>query len=349
MKPEPLVNIVMVTYNHEKYISQAIESVLMQNCSFKFQLIIGEDSSTDRTREICERYRDIYPEKIILMERKKNMGMAANYGQVFNVCTGKYIAILEGDDFYTDSNKLTKQIGILESNPEFGVIHSNYLVLYENKKVKVGHALLKKKMLHGELYNSLALKNTICPATTCFRRELFEQHVDFKFAVENSLQTIDLFIWLELSYHTKVFYLEDITSCWRVINTSISNNKDIERYNNFVNCSALILEYYFNKYSFNNNDLRNPIGIIYKDLILRYIEINNYEKAREYINKLDFTNSNFWWIWLLSHYKILNPLHKGIKNFKLFASHIKQSLIKKLFNHNSKDITFCFFIIVNIL
>ena len=328
MNTIPIVNIVMVTYNHEKYISQAIESILMQECAFEYQIIIGEDCSTDNTLEICKHYRDAYPKKIILLTSESNMGMAANYRQVFNACTAKYIAILEGDDFYTDSQKLTKQIEVLELNMEYGIVHSNYSVLYENGNIKLGHGLTRKKKLHGELYNSLTLNNTICPATACFRRDLFEKYIDFKFAVDNSLQTIDIFIWLGLSFHSKVFYLDEITSCWRVVNTSISNNKDILAYENFIKGSALILQYYFDKYSFINNDINEPLSLIYKGLITRLIEIKDYEKAIEYSNKLDLSRLKYWWIWLLAHYKILYPLHIWLKNSILFGSFVKQKIIK---------------------
>ena len=104
------VSVVMLTYNHEKYIAQAIESVLMQETDFHYEIVIGEDCSTDRTREIVIEYQKKYPDKIRTLLHAKNIGGNANYRQTYSECNGDYIAFLEGDDFWIDRKKLQKQI-----------------------------------------------------------------------------------------------------------------------------------------------------------------------------------------------------------------------------------------------
>ena len=98
----PLVSVFMMTYNHEKYISEAIEGVLMQNTNFDFDIVIGEDCSTDNTRQIILDYQRKYPGKFKLLLHKENIGAMANQMAVLQACSGKYIAMCEGDDYWID-------------------------------------------------------------------------------------------------------------------------------------------------------------------------------------------------------------------------------------------------------
>lgn len=124
-KEAPLVSVWMTTYNHERYIAQAIESVLMQKTSFPFELLIGEDCSTDNTGKICKDYAERHPGVIRLFSRAKNLGMIQNGLATLSEAKGKYVAILEGDDFWIDPLKLQKQVDFLESNPDFSLCFHN--------------------------------------------------------------------------------------------------------------------------------------------------------------------------------------------------------------------------------
>lgn len=118
-REEVLVSVVMITYNHEKYISKAIESVLMQKTSFRYELLIGDDASKDKTPEIIRGYKEQNPEIIKIKLRKRNVGGTRNSYELFMNAKGKYIAILEGDDYWTDELKLQKQFDFLEKNERY--------------------------------------------------------------------------------------------------------------------------------------------------------------------------------------------------------------------------------------
>jgi len=111
-----VVSICMITYNHINYISEAIDGVLIQETTFPYQLILGEDYSTDKTRVICEEYALKYPNKILLLPSEKNLGMMPNFIKTLKVCNGKYIAICDGDDYWKDPYKLQKQVDFMEAN-----------------------------------------------------------------------------------------------------------------------------------------------------------------------------------------------------------------------------------------
>jgi glycosyltransferase involved in cell wall biosynthesis len=116
--PPPKVSVLMITYNHERYIADAIQSALMQETAFEYEIVIGEDCSTDRTRAICRRFAERYPECIRLLPEESNLGMHRNSRRTYASCRGEYIAILEGDDFWTSRRKLQMQADLLDEKAE---------------------------------------------------------------------------------------------------------------------------------------------------------------------------------------------------------------------------------------
>ena len=158
----PLVSIAMITYNHENFISEAIEGVLKQKTDFSFELIIGEDGSIDRTRLTCQEYADSFPDKIILLPFSKRLGMMDNLINVFNHCRGKYVAFCEGDDYWSDPKKLQKQFDFLENNPNvFFSFHSSSILSDDKiigKRPNSGSGYVKMEdLLFRKTYPSLSL------------------------------------------------------------------------------------------------------------------------------------------------------------------------------------------------
>lgn len=112
----PKVSVIMVAYNQEQYIDEAIRGVILQKVSFPIELIIGDDCSTDSTAERCRRWQEKYPEIIRILPREKNVGLQRNYIDAFNHCRGQYIAICEGDDYWCDRSKLRRQVEYMDAN-----------------------------------------------------------------------------------------------------------------------------------------------------------------------------------------------------------------------------------------
>lgn len=130
----------MITYNHEDFIADAIESVLMQEVDFDFELIIGEDESSDRTREIVKHFHRRYPDRIrLVLNDRSNVVYAhgrptgnGNLVKTLEHARGKYIALLEGDDYWTSSRKLQRQVDFLDNNPSCAIVHHAATKLLED-------------------------------------------------------------------------------------------------------------------------------------------------------------------------------------------------------------------------
>lgn len=111
----------MVSYNHENYIAEAIESVIMQETQYSLEIVISDDCSTDKTKSIIHEYTIKYPNLIKAHYQKFNIGMSKNWMYAISECKGDYIALLEGDDYWIGSTKLQKQVSFLEQNKEFSI------------------------------------------------------------------------------------------------------------------------------------------------------------------------------------------------------------------------------------
>lgn len=170
----PLISCCIITYNHAPFIKQAIESVLHQKHPYTFEIIIADDCSTDGTSDMVRSYAQQYPAIIKAIIQPVNVGPAKNFMDLLVAASGKYIAYLEGDDYWNDELKLEKQTGFLENNPDYSICFSNVLETFsEDLQDPRNH-------LHGgtgikttTALNDLLYQNYIQTASVVFRNRLF--------------------------------------------------------------------------------------------------------------------------------------------------------------------------------
>ena len=167
-KERPLVSVCVQTYNQEDYIGQCLDGIVMQETNFDFEIIVGEDDSSDRTRAICKTYQEKYPELIRLFLRKRKDAIFINghptgrFNFVNNLKSskGKYIAICEGDDYWTDPKKLQKQVDFLEANEDFGICFHRVQVLFQ-KTMTIEEDTITRKVNAVSTMEELAKGNFI--------------------------------------------------------------------------------------------------------------------------------------------------------------------------------------------
>ena len=205
-----VVSIFMLAYNQEEFIAQAIEGVLMQKTSFKYQLVIGEDCSTDRTREICKQYAIAHPKKIKLILNQENIGLGANYVNTYAACTGKYVAICDGDDFWTDPEKLQKQVDFLETHSEYVIIFTANDDRYPSGKQQTRN-LSEVPVTSG--FNELVEGNYIASITALFRKK------DFTAPMEDFVKDLPYgdwptYLWV-CSNSGKIYFMDENTAVYR--------------------------------------------------------------------------------------------------------------------------------------
>lgn len=171
----PKVSVLMITYNHERFIGQAIESVLAQKADFPIELVIGEDCSTDGTRQICEAFAASHPHRIRLLPSVRNLGLLANYMRTWEACQGDFIATIDGDDFWLVSDKLATQVNLLEADARFSMCFHNALLADEcgqlTNEVNDSASVPREMSFREFIDNGLFMPT----ATVMFRGGLFRQ------------------------------------------------------------------------------------------------------------------------------------------------------------------------------
>ena len=130
------VSACIIAYNHEQYIKDCLEGALTQRVDFEYEIIISEDCSTDATRAICQEYQKKYPNKIKLFLNQTNLGLIGNWLKALSLCRGEYLAICEGDDYWTDPLKLKKQVDFLDKHPEFALSSHNAQVVKNGQIIR---------------------------------------------------------------------------------------------------------------------------------------------------------------------------------------------------------------------
>lgn len=168
---KPVVSVLMIAYNREHYIDEAIRSVLRQQTTFSFEIVIAEDCSTDNTLAICRQYKEKYPNVIHLIANEHNLGLQRNYIQAMKAARGKYIAICDPDDYWTNKGKLQLQYDFLEKNPDYSLCFHRVLNYYAKDGSKSLSNGGQKTICTIE---DLAKSNFISNVSVFFRNGIFE-------------------------------------------------------------------------------------------------------------------------------------------------------------------------------
>ena len=209
---KPKLTIHCITYNHEKYIAQALESFVMQKTNFHFEAIIGDDASTDRTQEIIKKYVNKHPDILKAVLRKKNVGPYNNSVDIFNRINSKYVSLCEGDDFFTDPLKLQKQVDFLDAHPEYSICFHPVKVFYEDNS-QPNYIFPDKNYDKPFNFETLLTENFI-QTNSCVYRWRFnnEKIEDF---YPKDIAPGDLYLHLLHAQKGKIGFISEVMSSYR--------------------------------------------------------------------------------------------------------------------------------------
>lgn len=215
---QPLVSVVTITYQHAPYICQCLDSILMQETDFPYEIIIGEDGSTDGTREICIEYANKYPEKIRLFLRDRKLshytdsrGRSIRLNGHFSreEARGKYIALCEGDDYWISTKKLQIQVSFLESNKNYTLSSHNAYCLHDSDNSKT---VFSNILFETDLNTKQLIDNWLIPTCSMvYKRECID-----KPRWELNVTNGDIVLQILLSKKGKVHYFPALFGVYRV-------------------------------------------------------------------------------------------------------------------------------------
>lgn len=275
MTEEPLISVAIITYNQEKFISQTLESILSQKHSCTYEIIIGDDCSTDRNREIIESYREKYPEIIKPIYNQNNLGLIKNYFNVMAQCRGKYIMQCAGDDWWLPE-KLSIQVDFMETHPDIGMCYGKAQTYIDGKK-KYGKKFGEKR----ESFESLLGGNTIPAVTACFRRDLLERYLEDINPLGKNWLMEDYPLWLWFSHESRICFIDKIQAIYRVLSESASHSMDIEKALMITESYTDIKNFFYRKYVNSNEDF----VLFNKDIVIAETLMMNSKISRDEVEK----------------------------------------------------------------
>jgi glycosyltransferase involved in cell wall biosynthesis len=206
------VSVLVMTYNHAKFIKKALDSALMQKTDFDFEILISEDCSTDETREIVQEYQQRFPEKIRLLLSEKNVHTNEVVSRGIHAAQGTYIALLDGDDYWLSSDKLQKQVDFLNTHPECSMCFHNAQAFNEDSSEQQWNWTSANQKEFSTLQD-LWRGNFIATCSTMFRNHIIKQIPDWY----NSFFPItDWPLYILIAEHGKIGYLNEVMGAYRL-------------------------------------------------------------------------------------------------------------------------------------
>ena len=279
-----MVSIRCITYNHEPYIRKCLEGFVIQKTNFRFEAIVHDDASTDKTADIIREYEKKYPDIIKPIYEKENQ-YSKHDGSLQrimnNACKGKYIAICEGDDYWTDPFKLQKQVDFLECHSDYGLVYTDFNI-FKSKTHEMKYALINSGQfpIINSFEEHLFKAAFIAPMSWVLRKDLL------KF-IDNYKGTDGSFVLaLEIFLHSKVYFLNEVTCVYRMHEGSISHQQSFIKHFIYEKGVHDTQMYYLNKYKL--NEKIRKLDWFYKKYYPYLIAIN---ETKEFDYIIDYLNN----------------------------------------------------------
>jgi glycosyltransferase involved in cell wall biosynthesis len=300
----PLVSVKMITYNHAPLITKAIEGVLQQRTNFPFELVIGEDCSSDGTREIVFDYQKKYPNVIHVVSSDTNVGMKKNAYRTAKACRGKYIAFCEGDDYWHHSKKLQIQVDYMEKHPECGMIYADCDKLHYStgrieKSVNIGKGYsFPRNADTEELIKGEGALPWTC--TVMIRRALAERVIEADYFLHKSEKFLmgDTQLWAETSLLANVSYMPENFATHCVLEESVSRSKDKKKLLKFRKSVAEMQLYLCDKHRLSDDLRKKGEALWHNSTLCLAFHVRDADMAKEVKNKKKtFTAKE--WLWYL--------------------------------------------------
>ena len=261
------VSVLVVTFNQENFIAQALDSILMQEGNFDYEIVIGEDCSIDKTRDIVIDYRKRYPDRIRLLLHPKNLGMTKNFVQTYKACKGEYIAILEGDDYWTSTRKLQKQVDFLDANSDFVICYHNARAVREDAKLP-SNLLCPLFQKRESTIEDVIIGSAVPTLTIMLRNGLITDFPDWYF----DLRYGDWTLLMLIAQYGKIGYIKEPMATYRIHDSGAASSAytNRETYTRHILEVIKMYEVVNRHFDFKYNNLISKRISHYRNLAERY-------------------------------------------------------------------------------
>jgi len=268
------LSVTVITYNQENFIEETIDSILSQKINVPFEIVVGDDASTDKTPEIIQKYVEKYPNIIKPIYREKNLGHTGNYIETTREAKGEYIAHLDGDDLMLEG-KLQKQVDFLDKHPECAMVH--HLVNFIDKQGNITGKTKAKSATTGTI-NDIIRQNHIINSSNMYRGACLDEHF---YSIPHNLMLHDKLAHMIKTQYGKVCVIPEILGSYRVYSESIF--KSASSYKLFY-AQLYTVDYAKNLKGASEKYIKKGKSILYLARVREHYKKRNYTRARYYLN-----------------------------------------------------------------
>jgi len=276
----------LITFNNEKHIEEALQSILNQKVDFNFEIVVGDDCSTDNTFNIVKNYSLNHPDLFRIHSNSSQLGILANFKATLDRCKGHYIFDIAGDDLLKQVDSLQKMVNELKADPRLGFVDSGYDKFYE-KENKTQY-FSNKKILNAskEHYKNQLLLGQFTPVGICFNRKLLYQWVDFDTYLNMNLTIDDYPILVDLISNTNFARITESLHVYRVHGYSFSHQKSFETHLFQKNQMKDLFHYFSDKYNFSKNIAEAYMDRYHRDILFLAGYFEKKELGQEMYQKI---------------------------------------------------------------
>jgi len=321
------LSVVLITYNSEDYIAETLESLLKQKCTFDFEIVVGDDGSTDKTFEIIQSYKHKYPEIFNIQKNNINLGILGNFKSTISRCKGTYVFNFDGDDVVKSEHAFQKLVDVFRMKPHLGFVDSGYDKYFESQNLTKPYVNKYTIRATKSEYKDYIFLGRIIPIGICFNRALLLKYVDFNTYLNKKITIEDYPTLVDMAANCDFDRVDESLFTYRIHEKSYSYNVGFERY--FFQRKQMLdlFNYFKSKYNFNET-LSNIYEQKYYKTLLHLA--GSYEKkdlGKEVFSKIE-TKSIYDIIhYLSSQYKIVRKL-ASLRKLKNSVKHRLRSFSK---------------------
>ncbi len=292
------LTVAILTYNQQQYIRQTLDSVLMQNVDFEYEIVVGDDCSQDNTPVILREYAERFPNRFNLLLNRQNVGISKNYQNVLYACQGEYIALLEGDDYWTDKNKLQKSVDFLDSHQDYGFVGAYNNILYADTRIeKDEYDYLPSCKLEGmwelcgDVFEYAKYGPVTRTVTICFRKSIIKPYIQYVgIGTDIVLQTI-------LSHSSKFAKCKEVWAVYRQggVSTTQTDYEKTLYYTKWYVANKLLQKQLFpQECNWNEDELADKVIYVQLKHAVRKLHICEARRLHNAIKSTMYKNKSYY-------------------------------------------------------
>ncbi len=308
----------LISYNNEKHIEQTLQSILKQKVDFTYEIVIGDDCSTDNTLNIINTYALKQPDIFNVVKNEKQLGILENFKATLDRCRGTYVFDIAGDDLLKSEDALQKMVAVLQNDSGLGFVDSGFDELNESDNTVT--PFKNNTVINGakEDYKNAVLLGTVSPIGLCFNKAKLYKHVDFDVYLKMKLTIEDYPILVDMVMQTNFATIKESLHIYRVHDNSHSHQRNFENHLFHKNQMKTLFDYFSIKYNFSKQITDLYTQNLNKELLFLAGYFEKKALGKEIFKKINLKTYNDYVHYYASQYYLVRKLISLKKRFLTF-------------------------------